>query len=69
MNHPSKKVSRVRIGVIGCGVRISGVVKRLMQESPEITLTAVHDPDAAAVDRFRNELAPDVAVCASVEEL
>lgn len=69
MNHPSTNVPSVRIGVIGCGVRISGVVKRLMQESPEITLTAVHDPDAAAVARFRNELAPDVAVCASVEEL
>jgi hypothetical protein len=31
MNHPSKNVSRVRIGVIGCGVRISGVVMRAIR--------------------------------------
>ena len=69
MSNPLASARKVRIGVIGCGIRISGVIKRLLQESPNITITAVYDPDADAVIRFRDAIEPGLAVCANSEEL
>ena len=59
----------VRIGVIGAGLRMTTVLRGLLAESPESKITAVHDPDKAALHRFRSDLAPDAAVCPDAESL
>lgn len=69
MKSPQPESPTVRIGAIGCGNRLRDVVGRLLREDPSLAVAAIHDPDAAAADRFRKELAPDAAVCASVEAL
>ena len=58
-----------RIGVIGSGGRIQHVITSLLRESPLSTVTAICDPDELALDRFRREVAPEAAVCDSVDEL
>lgn len=58
-----------RIGVIGSGGRICGVLKLLLEIAPGMRISAVYDPDPASVDRCRTSVAPDAAVCASEAEL
>ena len=58
-----------RIGVIGSGGRIRGVLKLLLEIAPGMRITAVYDPDPASVDRCRAEVAPDAVVCANEAEL
>lgn len=58
-----------RIGIIGTGGRIRTVIKLLLQIAPGIRVTAVYDPDAAALEQCRAEVAPDAVVCASEAEL
>jgi predicted dehydrogenase len=54
-----------RIGVIGTGNRICGVLEQLLKIAPGIRVTAVYDPDPASLARVRSRVAPDAAVCAS----
>ncbi len=65
----SSNSEHTRIGVIGSGSRIQQVIANLLRESPSSTVTAIHDPDEVALDRFRREVAPAAAVCDSVEQL
>ena len=68
-NSSSTSSAPTRIGVIGSGARIQHVITSLLGESPSSTVTAICDPDEVALDRFRREVAPDAAVCDSVDEL
>lgn len=59
-----------RIGVIGCGGRISHVLRNVRRFAPGVTLTAVCDPNPASVIRFGEEQGnPSLAVCESAEAL
>ena len=44
-----------RIGVIGCGARISQVIRNVRRFAPEVTLTGVCDPNPSSIARFREE--------------
>jgi predicted dehydrogenase len=58
-----------RIGVIGAGGRICGVLKRLLQIAPGVRVTAVCDPDADSVARCHADVGPHAVVCADAAEL
>lgn len=58
-----------RIGVVGAGNRICGVLELLLRIAPGLRVTAVYDPDPASIERCRSRVAPRAAVCASEAEL
>lgn len=59
-----------RIGVIGCGGRISHVIRNVRRFAPGVTLTAVCDPNPVSIARFQEEQGnPSLAVCDSAEAL
>jgi predicted dehydrogenase len=45
----------VRIGIIGCGARLRGIVKTLLEEDCRLQPKGVYDPDRDSVERARNE--------------
>jgi len=58
-----------RIGVIGYGRRISGILERIVEGSGgEITVEAVHDVSADAIEQAKEQY-PDIRVYDSVDEL
>jgi predicted dehydrogenase len=61
----------VRIGVIGCGVRLRGVLRHLLQSAPSgrIQLAAVYDPHPKSRQAVRDELGVTFAEEASEETL
>jgi len=59
-----------RIGVIGCGARISHVIRNVRRFAPGVTVTAVYDPNLASISRFGEELERlSPSVCDSAEDL
>jgi predicted dehydrogenase len=58
-----------RIGVVGTGKRICDVLTLLLRVAPGVRVSAVYDPDAAAVEQCRSRLAPEAAVCGGSAEL
>lgn len=59
----------VDIGVIGCGVRLRGLVRRLLETAPEIRVAAIYDPSAQAREAALRDFGPGVKVCATSAEL
>jgi myo-inositol 2-dehydrogenase/D-chiro-inositol 1-dehydrogenase len=49
----------VGIGIIGCGGRISDLVKRLLKQSERVKIVALCDPRPEALDRFSTSFNPD----------
>jgi len=68
MSAPSKPV---RLGLIGTGGRLRGVVRRLLNAAPAgaLKVSAAYDPDPGAIQSLRNDFAPDFITAASEEEL
>lgn len=65
-----KTTNPVCIGLIGVGRRTHAVVSRLLKAAAgQIEVTAVYDPDAAAVEQAQTEYGPRVRSCDSVNEL
>lgn len=60
---------KTRLGVVGCGRRLRGVLNLLLAQDPTLAVAAVYDPDPQSIQTFRSELAPQVAVCRSSREL
>lgn len=58
-----------RIGVIGAGGRVTGILEIMRRLEPEIQVVAVFDPAPESVMRLGERLAPEVLVCASEAEL
>ncbi len=59
-----------RIGVIGCGGRIRGVINQIPGLGEEIVVTAVFDPSEISIESARKELkSPELKVCKSYQEL
>jgi predicted dehydrogenase len=52
-----------RIGVIGCGARLRRVLELLLPLAPELSITAVYDPDAQNVSALKTQFAPGAAEC------
>jgi predicted dehydrogenase len=50
----------VRLGLIGSGGRLQGIVRRLLDEAPagSIQVTAAYDPDPGSIQSLRNGLGP-----------
>lgn len=50
--------SSIRLGVIGCGGRLRGVLSRLLQSAPagRITIVAAYDPFPGSIQALRDEL-------------
>ena len=59
----------VRIGVIGCGYRMSGLLARMVAIDPRINVAAITDPKAERIEWARKELNPDIRVCADYQSL
>jgi len=61
----------VRLGLIGPGGRLRGVVRRLLDEAPEgqIKITAAYDPDPGAIQTLRNDFGTDIEATSSEENL
>lgn len=64
-----RAAAECRLGVIGAGARLAGVVTHLRRHAPGLRVTALHDPDPDAIRRWREELAPQARACATAEEL
>ena len=43
----------MKIGIIGCGDRVRGVVRQVMRQDPQVRVAAVHDPASQAVAKAR----------------
>jgi predicted dehydrogenase len=62
-------MKKKRIGVIGYGMRLQGVIEKLQAQTDEIVFPAVHDPSATATAAFRERLNPSAQICTTVDEL
>lgn len=52
-----------RIGVIGAGGRMTGVLEKVCRVDPSVQVRAVFDPDPESVELFRGRVARDVETC------
>lgn len=61
----------VRLGLIGTGGRLRGVVRRLLLEAPprSIQVTTAFDPDPGALESLRREVGPGFQAMSSEEEV
>ena len=61
----------VRLGLIGTGSRLRGIVRRLLDAAPggQIKVSAAYDPDAEALQALRHECGVDFDAVASEEAL
>jgi len=61
----------VNIGLIGCGLRLSAVVKAILDNDPEnrIRVVSAYDPSAASVESARERFGVGCRLCSSEEEL
>ncbi len=61
----------VRVGLIGPGGRLRGIVRRLLDEAPagSIQVTTAYDPDPGSLQSLRKDLGVDVEVVSSEEAL
>jgi predicted dehydrogenase len=61
----------VRLGLIGTGGRLRGVVRRLLETAPRgsIRVTAAFDPDPGAIESLRGEVNPGFQAMATEEEV
>ena len=56
-------MKKIGVGLIGCGARLTGVVKRAIPDSGEIQVVAICDPSEDAVSRARQRLnCPDAVL-------
>ncbi len=62
-------MSDVRIGLVGCGLRLLGVAKHLRNATDNVTFAGVCDPDPESVRAAQEKLCPNGRVYSSVEEL
>lgn len=46
-------MSKIRIGAIGCGGRLRGILRRLTEASDEVAVVGAVDPDGGAVEKTR----------------
>lgn len=70
LNDAETNARFVRIGVIGAGSRLRNVLDKLtLAQGESLNITAVYDPDKQSVEALRANLAPDVAVCDTAENL
>ncbi len=61
---------KIKIGVVGCGFRISTVLGFLLKRHGDaVEITALFDPAEAQAKRFQKDLAPDAKCFSSVEGL
>jgi predicted dehydrogenase len=57
------------IGVIGCGGRLRGILKRLPGRGQELRVAAICDPNETSLRKTLEELAPGARVCGDFREL
>ncbi|MBN2710824.1 MAG: Gfo/Idh/MocA family oxidoreductase [Planctomycetes bacterium] len=57
------------IGIIGCGGRIRGVVNNVLQNSGDVRVVAVFDPEPKSVAAAKENYGDGIRVCGSVAEL
>ncbi len=62
-------MSKVGIGLIGCGNRLRGIVKQLLQLSPELEVFAVYDPNDAAAQMSKDMFNQEAKVCSDYHEV
>lgn len=66
----SNNSSPVKIGLIGAGARLRGVVDLVIKEAAgSVEVAAAFDPDPIAQEALRAAFGPQVKLCASEEEL
>lgn len=62
--------SKIKIGVIGSGKRIRGVLKNTLAAEPgRFEITALYDPYAEQTQKAREEIAPEARIFDTVDEL
>ncbi len=68
---PLSTSSPLRLGLIGAGGRLRGVVKRLLQVAPagRLAIAAIHDPDPKSHDPCRDIFGPGYRQAATEEEI
>ncbi|HYF47788.1 MAG TPA: Gfo/Idh/MocA family oxidoreductase [Planctomycetota bacterium] len=59
----------IGIGVIGCGARVTFLLKLLQQQSKDVRIAAVCDPSADAVRNFREQFNPQARAYSDYREL
>ncbi|MEX0885035.1 MAG: Gfo/Idh/MocA family oxidoreductase [Phycisphaeraceae bacterium] len=59
----------MKIGIIGCGGRIRGVVRQVLQHAPEVEVAGVYDPAEASVAAAREAFGSEIAVHDSEQSL
>lgn len=64
-----KKNKKVKVGLIGSGTRLRGVVETLLNASNQIEISAVYDPNPSSVKAAVEKFNPEMIVCSTMEEL
>src|SRR5471032_1403926 len=61
----------VRLGVIGSGGRLRGILRRLLDEAPagSIQIVAAYDPDPGAIKSLRDDLGGKFEIAPTEESL
>ena len=61
--------NKIGVGIIGCGSRIRGLAKKLIQQYPEIEVVGFFAPRAEAIEEGRKTLNPDAEAYNDYHEL
>lgn len=62
-------MAKIGIGMIGCGGRLRGVVRRLMQQTDQVRIVGLYDPSDESIERTRKQFEVDAPAYSSVGEL
>ncbi len=55
-------MSKIKIGLIGCGRRLRGVLQQLMKATDQVEVRALYDPHTESVKKTREQFNPDAHI-------
>jgi predicted dehydrogenase len=64
-----KSSKKIRVGLIGCGVRLRGVVHELLKATDEVEIAAVSDPNPHSIKATQESFGPNLHVYKDYHEL
>lgn len=64
-----KSLGKVKVGLIGCGSRLSQVVEELLKASDQVEISAVYDPNADSIKQTLRKFNPQAQVYLRIDEL
>ena len=58
-----------KVGIIGCGARMSEVCKQLLKVNPKNEIIGIYDPSEKSAENFMNKFGRNIFVCKNYTDL